>query len=109
MAVDLKPTALFPGWAYADGTISIPRTDLFELSAAACDPVTGDARAVLLAFLKTMQERYSEMAEHPQAVTLRYNPGSFLTYGDFFERIKAQFTLQFHVLFPEETIVDEPT
>ena len=107
--VDLKPTALFPGWTYADGTISLPRTDLFELSAAACDPVTGDARAVALALLKTMFERYNEMSERPQAAVLAYDPGLFQFFGDFAERVQAQFSLTFQVRFPEETIVDEPT
>ena len=109
MAVNLDPTALFPGWTYADGTITLPRTDLFELTAAACHPVTGDARAVALAFLKTIHEKVSEMAEKPVAVTTRYNPGQFVTYGDFFERVKAEFRLTFYVRFPEETIADEPT
>lgn len=108
MAVDLKPTAIFPNWTYADGTISVPRTDLFGLAAAACDPTTGDARAVVVAFLKTMQERYMELAEKPKALTMRYEPGNFVRYGTFAERIKAQFVLTAHLRFPEETIVDEP-
>ena len=107
--VDLKPTALFPGWTYADGTISLPRTDLFELSAAACDPVTGDARAVALALLKTMFERYNEMSERPLAAKMRYEPGNFMVFGEFAERVRAQFFLTFQVRFPEETIADEPT
>ena len=110
MAVNLDPTAIFPGWSYADGTITLPRTDLFELTAAACHPVTGDARAVALAFLKTIHEKISEMAEKPVALTTRYDPGSFVTYtrDPFFEQVKAQFRLTFHVVFPEETIADEP-
>lgn len=111
MAVNLDPTAIFPNWAYADGTITLPRTELFELTAAACDPVTGDARAVALAFLKTIHEKVSEMAEKPVALTTRYEPGSFVAYsGDpFFENIKAQFRFTFYVIFPEETIADEPS
>lgn len=110
MAVNLDPTAIFPNWSYADGTITLPRTDLFELTAAACDPVTGDARAVALSFLKTIHEKVSEMAEKPVALTTRYEPGYFLTTsGDFFEKIKAQFRLTCYVVFPEETIADEPT
>ena len=109
MAVNLDPTAIFPNWTYADGTITLPRTDLFELSAAACHPVTGDARAVALAFLKTIHEKMSEMAEKPVALTSRYNPGSFMTYGSFFEKVKAEFRFNAHVIFPEETIADEPT
>lgn len=110
MAVNLDPTALFPGWSYADGTITLPRTDLFELSVAACHPVTGDARAVALAFLKTIHEKVSEMAEKPVALTTRYEPGYFVTTsGDFYEKIKAQFRFTFYVIFPEETIADEPS
>ena len=111
MAVNLDPTAIFPNWAYADGTITLPRTDLFELSAAACHPVTGDARAVALAFLKTIHGKVSAMSEKPVALTTRYEPGSFVSYnGDpFFENIKAQFRFTFYVVFPEETIADEPT
>lgn len=110
MAVNLDPTAIFPNWAYAEGTITLPRTDLFELTAAACHPVTGDARAVALAFLKTIHEKVSEMAEKPLALTTRYNPGSFVTYsGDaFYEQVKADFKFYVHVIFPEETIADEP-
>lgn len=108
MAVDLKPTAIFPSWSFDGTTITIDRTDLFELTASACDPVTGDARAVALSFLKTAHDRYYEMAERPQAVIMRYDPGTFMTYGDFIEHVKAQFRLTFYVTFPEETIADEP-
>ena len=110
MAVNLDPTALFPGWTYADGTITLPRTDLFELTAAACHPVTGDARAVALAFLKTIHEKVSEMAEKPVALTTRYEPGYFVTSTNdaFFEKVKAQFRLTAYVVFPEETIASEP-
>lgn len=108
MAVDLAPTAIFPSWSFDGTTITLDRTDLFELTAAACDPALGDARAVTLAILKTMYKRYLEMAEKPLAVVARYDPGQFVTYGDFFETIRAQFRLAFYVRFPEETIVDEP-
>lgn len=109
MAVDLAPTAMFPSWSFDGTNITIDRTDLFELTAAVCDPVTGDARAVALAFLKTLHDRYYEMTERPAAVIMRYEPGSFVTYGDFFESVKAQFRMTFYVRFPEETIVDEPS
>ena len=109
MAADLKPTVIFPNWTFDGTTIRLPRTDLFELTASACDPVTGDARAVALAFLKTIHERYFELAEKPLGVVLRYEPGIFIgSPGDFFEKVKAQFRLTFYVVFPEETIADEP-
>lgn len=109
MAVDLKPTAIFPGWTYADGTITLPRTDLYGLSASDCDPVTGDGRKVILAVLKTAYERYNEMAEKPAGMMLRYEPGQFVTYGDFMEKVKSIFRVNAYVLFPEETIAPEPT
>lgn len=108
--LDLAPTALFPSWASDGTTISLSRTDLFELTPSACDPVTGDARSVLLAFMKTLHERFLEMAEKPQALILRYDPGRFIsTEGDFFEKVEAKFRLTFYVIFPEETIAPEPS
>lgn len=107
--LDLAPTAIFPSWTSDGTTITLSRTDLFELTQSACDPVTGDARAVILAFLKTINERYFESAEKPQAVVMRYEPGRFITSeGDFFEKVEAKFRLTFYIMFPEETIAPEP-
>lgn len=107
--LDLAPTAIFPSWTSDGTTITLSRTDLFELTQSACDPVTGDARAVALSFLKTIHERYFESSDKPQAVIMRYDPGIFMTSGDFFEKVKAQFRMTFYVRFPEETIASEPS
>lgn len=110
MALNLAPTAIFPSWSSNGTTITLARTDLFELTASACHPVTGDARAVVLAVLKTLQERYTELAEQPLAVTFRYSPGRFVDSANdaFFEKVLAEFRFNFYVIFPEETIAPEP-
>lgn len=111
MAVNLAPTAIFPTWACDGTTISFKRTDLFELTASACHPVTGDARALILALLKTANDAYLALEERPVAVALRYDPGSFVTNDRdvFYENVKAIFRQTYYINFPEETIAAEPS
>ena len=111
MAVNLAPTALFPSWACDGTTVSLQRTDLFELTAAACHPVTGDARALILALLKSAHDAYLALPEKPLAVKLTYEPGNFVTSDRdaFYETVRAGWRLNFFVNFPEETIAAEPT
>lgn len=111
MAFNPAPTDVWSGYDYdaVNDVLEIPLADLPGLTAADCDPTTGDFRAIALALVDNFVVHYdgTATADRPTAFTPSISNITLMTTGDYVGN--QRITYQFQIICPRGTpsVADE--
>lgn len=107
-ATSWVPGTAFAGWIEDGLDITLPIASLTDLTAITADSTTGDARQVILSFIKTAFAWYNVLETKPEALTVSYTPGRMQSSGNFLGKQKAEYKVAAYMDFPEGTVAAEP-
>jgi hypothetical protein len=105
------PADVFASWAVVSGQISVPVASFNNLTNAAADAATGDARETLRAICQNALTWYNGLAEasnNPLAMSISLSSSAPAGSSTFFGKMKLTYSFTFYVDWPDNTVADEP-